>query len=260
MDIKYGAKVQYAVTDTEPNLTLAQIKYIQQVTGKLLFYARAIDNTMLHTLNMITTMTITGTTATLDAANYLLNYAACNPNAEIRYSASNMILNIHSDAAYLVAPEAQSRAGGFHFLGTKNCAQFNGPLLVLARTIKNVMTSATESEISALFMNAREAIPIRRALINLGHQQPATPIISDNSTAVGIIKGTMKQKQSKSFNACRMKTQLDGMASGRSRSFFTAEIIHIKNHIIFRAGPAFLFFVKKDRKKAGARMIQPSNA
>ena len=133
MDIKYGAKVQYAVTDTEPNLTLAQIKYIQQVTGKLLFYARAIDNTMLHTLNMITTMTITGTTATLDAANYLLNYAACNPNAEIRYSASNMILNIHSDAAYLVAPEAQSRAGGFHFLGTKNRAQFNGPLLVLAR-------------------------------------------------------------------------------------------------------------------------------
>ena len=111
-----------------------------------------------------------------------------------------MILNVHSDAAYLVAPEARSRAGGFHFLGTKNRSQFNGPLLVLARTIKNVMTSAAESEISALFMNAREAIPIRRALINLGHQQPPTPIISDNSTAVGIIKGTMKQKQSKSFN------------------------------------------------------------
>lgn len=66
--------------------------------------------------------------------------------------------------------------------------------------IKNVTTSAAESEISALFINAREAIPIRRALINLGHRQPPTPIISNNSTAVGIIKGTMKQKQSKSFN------------------------------------------------------------
>ena len=200
IDITYGAKVQYAVSDTAPNLTPAQIKYIQQVTGKLLFYARAIDNTMLHTLNMIATTTITGTTATLDAANYLLNYAACNPNAEIRFRASDMILNVHSDAAYLVAPEARSRAGGFHFLGTKDRAQFNGPILVLARTIKNVVTSAAESEISALFMNAREAIPIRRALINLGHHQPPTPIVSDNSTAVGIIKGTMKQKQSKSFN------------------------------------------------------------
>jgi hypothetical protein len=111
-----------------------------------------------------------------------------------------MILNVHSDAAYFVAPEARSRAGGFHFLGTKNCTQFNRPLLVLARTIKNVMTSATESKISALFINAREAIPIRRALINLGHRQPPTSIISDNSIAVGIIKGTMKQKQSKVFN------------------------------------------------------------
>ena len=62
------------------------------------------------------------------------------------------------------------------------------------------------------------------------------------------------------YNACRMKTRLDGMASVRSRSFFTAEIKKIKNHIIFRAGPAFLFFVKENRKKAGSRMIQPSNA
>ena len=127
---------------------------------------------------MIATTTITGTTATLDAVNYLLNYAACNLNAEICYSASDMILNIHSDAAYLIAPEARSRAGGLHFLGTKNRAQFNGPILVLAPTIKNVMTSAAESEISTLFMNAREAIPIQREKNNLGHLQPPSLLVS----------------------------------------------------------------------------------
>ena len=53
-----------------------------------------------------------GTEATLDATMYLLNYASTHPNAEIIYRASDMILHIDSDAAYLVAPEAQSRTGG----------------------------------------------------------------------------------------------------------------------------------------------------
>ncbi len=30
-----------------------------------------------------------------------------------------MILRIHSDAAYLVEPEARSRAGGFFYLGNQ---------------------------------------------------------------------------------------------------------------------------------------------
>ena len=37
---------------------------------------------------------------------------------------------------------------------------FNGPILVLAKIIKNVMVSALEAEIGALFMNAQQAVPI----------------------------------------------------------------------------------------------------
>ena len=87
---------------------------------------------MLHALNNIATATVNGTQATLDATRYFLNYAACNPNAEILYRASDMILQTHSDTAYLVCPEARSCAGGYHFLGNKDGTLFNGPILVVA--------------------------------------------------------------------------------------------------------------------------------
>jgi hypothetical protein len=40
----------------------------------------------------------------------------------------------------------------------------------------NVMTSATKAEFGALFHNARGAVPLRTALIEVGHPNPANPI------------------------------------------------------------------------------------
>ena len=65
----------------------------------------------------------------------ILNYVACNPDAQIIYWKSDMILQGDSDAAYLVCPESRSRLGGYLFLGNKSRTQFNGPLLVLAKVI-----------------------------------------------------------------------------------------------------------------------------
>ena len=68
---------------------------------------------------------------------WLLNYAVTHPNAKIRYTASNMILYIHSDVSYLSEPQARSRAGGHYFLGDKrpdmttpptNRSRLNGPI------------------------------------------------------------------------------------------------------------------------------------
>ena len=45
---KYGAKIQYADTpDDAPCLDVANVKLVQQVLGTLLYYARAVDSTML---------------------------------------------------------------------------------------------------------------------------------------------------------------------------------------------------------------------
>ena len=155
---------------------------------------------MAHALNDISLNTAKGTEATMDAVTYLLNYAHTNPDTEIIYRASDMILHVDSDAAYLVAPEAQSRAGGYQYLRSHDGSLFNGPMLILAKVIKNVMASATEAELAALFMNAQEAVAIRNCLRAMGFTQPATPLKTDNNTANGIINNTMKQKRSKTID------------------------------------------------------------
>ena len=45
----------------------------------------------------------------------------------------------------------------------------NGAILNLAHVIKNVMVTATEAELAALYINAREAVYIRMILGELGH-------------------------------------------------------------------------------------------
>eukprot|EP00536_Pseudo-nitzschia_multiseries_P018927 jgi/Psemu1/58057/gm1.58057_g len=70
----YGKKIQYAKLEDVTTLSDEEIKFIQQVTGKFLFYARAVDNTMLHALNDIASAKNNKTT--LAATKYFLNYAS----------------------------------------------------------------------------------------------------------------------------------------------------------------------------------------
>ena len=55
---------------------------------------------------------------TMKRVKQFLDYMYTHPDAKIRYRASDMILNIHSDASYLSATKARSRAGGYFFLGS----------------------------------------------------------------------------------------------------------------------------------------------
>jgi hypothetical protein len=51
----YGAKTQYATKDETPPLTAEKCLTIQKVTGSVLYYARAVDQTVLMPLNHIAT-------------------------------------------------------------------------------------------------------------------------------------------------------------------------------------------------------------
>ena len=197
---RFGERIQYATVDESDLLASDKITFIQRVIGKLLYYARAVDPTMLHAINDIALSASKGTEETLKATLHLLNYAHTHQASSIIYRASDMILRVDSDAAYLVAPEARSRAGGYHYLSDKEGTLFNGPVLILAKVLKNVMASAAEAEIGALFLNGQEAAGIRTCLEAMGYPQPATPLKTDNSTADGIINGTMKQKRSKAID------------------------------------------------------------
>ena len=52
----------------------------------------------------------------------------------------------------------------------------------------------------ATFYNAKEALPFRVTLAEMGHPQPPTPMEVDNETAIGFLKSTMKQKRSKAID------------------------------------------------------------
>ena len=157
---------------------------------------------MLHALNDLATRVTDGTQKTMEALKHFLNYCATHPDAEVLYRASDMILHNHSDAAYLVATGARSRAAGYTYFGNnKNNKQIiNGPISIIAKIIKGVMSSAAEAEIAALYMNAREILPLRVTCEELGHPQPPTPMQTDNNTASGIINGTFNQARSKAID------------------------------------------------------------
>ena len=87
-----------------PTFTEKQQKEIQKIVKKSLYYARAIDNTMMHALNDLASQITTGTMKTEITIECFLNYCATYPNAAIMYRASNMIIccDADADAAYLV--------------------------------------------------------------------------------------------------------------------------------------------------------------
>ena len=196
----YGATVQYVYDDNGEPLNEQRIKKIERTVGKFLYYARAIDVTMQHAINDIGATKTKGTTTTERAVQHFLDYAHCNADAEIIFRASEMILQTDSDAAYLIAPRARSRVGDYHYLGSKDNTLFNNAFYVLAAIIKNVMSSAMESEVAALYENAKKVIEFRHVLEDMGHPQPHTIIRTDNKTACGILNGTMKQKRSKAID------------------------------------------------------------
>ena len=48
----------------------------------------------------------------------------------------------------------------------------NGAVLTIAQIIKAVVGSAAKAELSAMYINAKEAVPACHTLAELGHPQP----------------------------------------------------------------------------------------
>ena len=200
--IDYGAKKQYATqASTAPPLDKKGKKFIQQVCGKFLFLGRAVDSTLLCPISAIASQSATPTEDTMRQTKQLLDYVASQEEAVITYQASEMKLAAHSDASYLSEPKARSRAGGHFFLSNgADIPPNNGAILNIAHIIKHVMSSATEAELAALYIMAREAVYIRIILEEMGHPQPPTPLQTDNSMADGVVNSKITPKRTKAMD------------------------------------------------------------
>lgn len=201
----YGQKIQYSKTpDTTPKLNATDTKRVQAISGTLLYYSRAVDPILLPALNEIAMQQSAPTQNTMNKCNQLLDYVATYPNATIRYKASKMILQVDTDAAYLVLPKARSRCAGHYYLTNDSLDNPppNGPIYTLCKTIRNVVSSSAEAETHGAFTNAQEIIPIKRMLEAMGHKQPpnGTPLKTDNKTSHDITTNLIKPRKSKTWD------------------------------------------------------------
>jgi hypothetical protein len=200
----YGAKTQF-VDDktTSPALSDKDVNKLQQLTGTLLYYARAVDPTLIIPINILASEQSNATEVTSDKVIKLINYCNTHPETKIRYHASDMILHIHSDASYLSENEAKSRAGGFFYMDSNtktNKKLTNRAILIVSKVIKHVMSSAAKAEIGAVFINTKEGAVLRTTLEELGHKKPPKPMETDNTTATGYSNGTIKPKRTKAMD------------------------------------------------------------
>ena len=156
---------------------------------------------------------------TMKQVSQFLDYMWTHPDAIIQYRASDMILNVHSDASYLSTLKACSQAGGYFFLGSLphdgDPIRLNGAIHITCIVLKLVAALAAEADLGALFLNAQEAKIMRLILIELGHPQPPTPIHINNTTTVSLVNNTVKQQQSRA-----MEMQYFWLLDGESQQQF----------------------------------------
>ena len=120
--------------DTCPLLDESGIRRIQSIVGAVLFYGRAVNNTLLVTLNSIVTHQAEATEATNEDVNQMLDYLATYPNDDIVYRASDMILAAHSDAGFHNKSKGCSQVGAHIFLSEDDpIPHWNGPVLSIAQ-------------------------------------------------------------------------------------------------------------------------------
>ncbi len=160
---QFGSKAQRPLPgDMSLLLDDKGTKCIQKIVGSILYYAQAVDMTVLLALSTIAMLQAKPTENTMGRCIQLLDYLATHANAKIRFYASDMVMNIHSDTSYLSESKARSRACGHFFMGWKPVdgkpIKLNGAFYTNSVILKFVVASAAEAKLGALFHNCQDGI------------------------------------------------------------------------------------------------------
>ena len=167
-----------------------------------LYYAQAIESMMLTALSAIAMQQAKPTTMMLQNTKQSLHCASTNSEAMVMHHKSYMILAVHSDASFLSEPKACSRAGGHFFLsGNATFPPNNGTVHNTVQIIKSVMSSTTEAELGALYINTKQKAFLHQILLEMGNPQPPMPTKTDNSMTHGVVtkQNHPKSHQSNSY-------------------------------------------------------------
>ena len=245
---------QYArQEDDSPFLSPKETLYVQSVVGTFLYYARAIDSTMLPALNQIGAQKLQPTQKIKEKIQQLLDYANTYQDTSLRFYASKMQLTVVSDASFLVLPKARSRmAGYFRLLDPPLNRKYkhNGAILIECRAIRNVVTSAAEAETHGVYHNARVAIPLMHLLIEMGHPQLPVLIKTYNSTATGFVNGNIQLKRSKAWD-----TKLHWLRDDHNKHFLMFSGIKVKTMMPIILQNIILLFIISNNDHIASKII-----
>ena len=87
--------------------------------GTLLYYARAVDPTMLVYLESNSVNQAKSNETTYQAITKMLDYCATHPDSTVRYKQSDMVLYVYSAGFYLSEYQNHIRCGRCFFKGRK---------------------------------------------------------------------------------------------------------------------------------------------
>ena len=122
-----------------------------------------------------------------------------------------MILWVSSDSSYQSVLKSRSRVEGYYYLGNnykptidlnQQRAFINAPIYVKASILKYIMSTILELEITAAYINTKEAIELRITLLEMGHHQPETSLEINNTTAFSILTKKLLSRHSKAIDMC----------------------------------------------------------
>jgi hypothetical protein len=200
---KYTSEPQMEEIDDSPPASADQIKFLQIVVGKLLYYTIAIDLTIAVAVNRLSMLQSKATQKTVAMAMRLIQYILHHPNATITYRPSNMQLTCHSDASHDSEPGSRSRIAGayifgpINFTGPDEPTTINGCVGFMSKQAPTVCAGAYESEYAALWGNVCFLEAARQTCADLGHPQSSTVIVYDNTVAGAIATESCKRRKSK---------------------------------------------------------------
>jgi hypothetical protein len=227
------------ITTSSTPVSPAEKTWIQQVVGSLLFYARALDLSLLTAVCQLSSHQSTPTQHDLSSAHRLLNYASSHPNPHKTIHPSSMALWACTDASFLSRPKSGSVAGCSVGLGdsppyllnpppeshrqswrdkqslvrasrllqsnpsypTPLLVTHNAPLHAFCQRIPVVVASVAEAEYAAAFGGGQVLVELTLTLTNLGHPQQSPPLLFiDNECAIGLATSSVRPKKSKSID------------------------------------------------------------
>ena len=146
---------QISITDNSDTLDAPTVTLIQAIVGVTLFYALAVDPTLVTAVCDLASEQARPSAQLLVKVDRLLSYATSYPNNELIFHASDMNYKMTSDASYLSRALAQSVLGGHGHFGMNDPAStfVNGSIYNVSKVLDVIVASAAEAETGALFNN-----------------------------------------------------------------------------------------------------------